>query len=170
MFQSIYTTIISDIQKSLGKVLGWITDSVIDRAISFSKYNPLAGRIYVKLLKELDHPRKGLIIVQNADDNKCFKWCLVRYLNPTYHNPGRITKPDKDFAKTLDFKDIKFPVKIRDSHKIEKKKSMGISLFGYGNKGKYPIYVSKQCCEEKHVALLLIGEREKTLCSCQIFQ
>ena len=31
-------------------------------------------------------------------------------------------KSDKDFAKRLDFKVITFPVKIRDIHKIEKKK------------------------------------------------
>ena len=41
--------------------------------------------------------------------------------------------------------------------------------YGYENKEKYAIYVSKKYCEEKHVALLLIGEGEKkTLCSCQI--
>ena len=43
--------------------------------------------------------------------------------------------------------------------------------YGYENKEKYAIYVSKKYCEEKHVALLLIGEGEKkTLCSCQWFQ
>ena len=83
VFQSIYTTIISNIQKSLGKSSGWITDSVIER--------------------------KGLIYVQNTDDNECFKWCLVRYLNPADHDP------------TLDFKDIKLQVKTRDIHKIVKK-------------------------------------------------
>ena len=36
------------------------------------------------------------------------------YLNSTDHNPRRITQADKDFAKKLDFKDIQFPVKIRD--------------------------------------------------------
>ena len=56
---------------------------------------------------------------------------------------------------------IKFPVKIRDIHKIEKTNSIGTSVFGYENKEKHPIYVSKQCCEEKHVDLLLIGEGEK---------
>ena len=68
---------------------------------------------------------------------------------------------DKDFAKRHDFKDIKFPIKTRGIHKIERKDSIGISVFGYENKEKYPIYVSKQCCEEKRVDLLLIGEREK---------
>ena len=121
VFKSIYTTIIENIQKSSGKGSGWIIDSVIDHTISISKYNPLAGSSYNKLPKELDHPRKGLII-QNTDDNKCFKWCLVRYLNPADHNPRKITKADKDLAKRLDFKDIRFPVKTRDIHKILKKK------------------------------------------------
>ena len=40
---------------------------------------------------------------------------------------ARITKADKDFSKSLDFKDIKFPVKVRDINKIEKKNSIGIS-------------------------------------------
>ena len=58
VFQSIHTTIIRNIQKSLGKGSGWIIDSAIDHTISISKYNSLAGRNYIKLPKELDHPRK----------------------------------------------------------------------------------------------------------------
>ena len=61
VFKSIYSTIISNVQKYLGKDLGWIIDSVIDHAITISKDDPLAGRSYIKLPKLLDHPRKGLI-------------------------------------------------------------------------------------------------------------
>ena len=78
------------------------------------------------------------------------------------HHPARITKADKDFAKKLDFKDIKFTVKIRDIQKIVKKNSIGISVFGYENKEKHPIKNgSKKPCEEKHVDLLLIGKERK---------
>ena len=73
LFQSIYTTVISNVQKSLGKGSSWIIDSVTDHTISISKYNPLGGSNYIKLPKKLDHPREGLIDVQNIDDNKCFK-------------------------------------------------------------------------------------------------
>ena len=128
VFQSIYSTIISNIQKSLGKVSGWIIDSAIDQTISISKYNPLARSSYIKLPRELDHPRKGLINIQNIDDNECFKWSIVRYLNWENHHPTRNAQADKDFAKKLDFKDIKFPVEIRDILKIEKKNSIGISV------------------------------------------
>ena len=131
-------------QTSLGKGSGWIIDSVIDHIINISKYNPLAGSSYIKLPKELDNPRKGLINIQNIHDNECFKWSIVRYVNPTDHNPRRITKADKDFAKKLDFKDIKFLVKIRDIHKIEKKNSVSSSVFGYENKGK----TSKLCIKK----------------------
>ena len=86
---------------------------------------------------------------------------MVFRQTPGDHNPRRITKGDKDFAKRLDFKYIKFPVKIRDVHKIEKKNSIIISIFGYENKEKYLIYVSKDWCEEKHVDLLVTKEWEK---------
>ena len=62
-----------------------------------------------------------MINIEYSDDNECLKWCLVRYLNPADHHPASIRKNDKDFARKHDFKDIKFPVKIRDIQKVEKK-------------------------------------------------
>ena len=79
--------------------LGWITDSTIDHTISISRNKTLQGSSYIKLSKELDHPRKVLINVQNTDDNQCFKQYLVRYLNPANHNPRKITKANKYFEK-----------------------------------------------------------------------
>ena len=96
-------------------------DSVIDHTIIILKYNRLGGRNYIKLPKELDHPKKGLINIQNTDEDECFKWCLVRHRNLASHHPARITKTDNEFARRLDFKDIKIIVKIRDIQKIENK-------------------------------------------------
>ena len=79
----------------------------------------MAGSSYMKLPKKLDHSRKALTNVQNINDNECFKWCLVRYLNPADRNPARITNADKDFAKKFHFNDMKFSVKTKDIHKIE---------------------------------------------------
>ena len=75
-----------------------------------------------------------MINIENVDDNECFKWCLVRHLNPPDRNPASITKANNRFAKKLDFKGIKFPVNFRDIHKIEKKNSIGISVFVHENK------------------------------------
>ena len=77
--------------------------------------------IHYKLPKELDHLRKDLTNIQNIDDNDWFKCCVVRYLHIADHQPARITKADKDFARKLDFKDIKFPIKIWDIYKFEKR-------------------------------------------------
>ena len=77
--------------------------------------------------------------IQNVDDYECFKWSIVRYLNATDLNPTTIEKAGKDFAKKLDFKDIKFPVKIRDTLKTEKTFSISIRVFGYQNKEKHTI-------------------------------
>ena len=63
-----------------------------------------------------------MINIQNIDNNECFKWCLVRYLNPADHHLARITKVDKAFSKILDFKYITFPFKVGDIRKIEEKK------------------------------------------------
>ena len=104
MLESIYSSIILNRVKSLGRGSVWIIDSVIGYSnINILKYNPLAGSSCIKLPKELDHPRKGLIIIQNIDDDddECCKWRLVRYLHPEDHIAGRIRKAYKDFSKNL---------------------------------------------------------------------
>ena len=130
-----------NMQKSSLKDSGWIIDSVIYHIISISKCNPLAGSTYIWLPKKLDHPKK---VHQNFYYNKCYKWSLVRYLNLEDLHPSRILSVGKYFAKELDFKNVKVPVKIRYIHKSEKK-NLGIGVFGYENKEKHPIYVSKKC-------------------------
>ena len=70
LFQSIYITNTSNIQKSLGS--SGIVGSVVDHTVSISKYNPLAESSYIKTPKELDHPRKWLVNIQNIDNNECF--------------------------------------------------------------------------------------------------
>ena len=92
VFKSIYTAVIRNVQKILEKGSSLIIDSVIDHNISILRYNPLTGSIYTEVPKELNHPRKGLINVQNIDANECFKWCIVRYLHPPDHNVKRITR------------------------------------------------------------------------------
>ena len=53
VFESICSTIISNIQKPLRKSSRWIADSVIGRNINVSKYNALADSSYIKLTKQL---------------------------------------------------------------------------------------------------------------------
>ena len=92
---------------------------------------------------------------------------VFKHLNPVDHHPERIRKIDKDFVRKLDFKGLKFPVKIRDIHKIEKK-CTSFSVFGYEDKENFPIYFSKNTFK-RHVDLLLIEEdKSHYLLSCKI--
>ena len=53
-----------------------VINSVIEHNISISKQDSSPGSSYIKLPKELDRPRKGLINIQNTDDNECRKWSI----------------------------------------------------------------------------------------------
>ena len=53
---------------------------------------------------------------------------------------SELEKSTKILPESLILK-TKFSVKVRDIHKIEKKNSISISVFGYENNKKYPIYV-----------------------------
>ena len=121
-------------------------DSVVDHAINISTYKPSCGSSYIRLPKELDHLKKSLINIQNLDGNKCFKWCLVRYLHPADYDTAKV---DKDFARELDFKDPKFPVNCNSN-----------SVFGYENKKKISNLRVKNIFK-RHVRLLLIRQEGK---------
>ena len=40
---------------------------------------------------------------------KCFLWCVLRALNPTKDNPGRIDKKLKEKENTLNMEGIEYP-------------------------------------------------------------
>ena len=80
VFELSCTAIIQNMQKLFGKGLGWIIVSVVNYTIDISEYNPLAGSSYIKLPEESGHPKIGSMNIQNIVNNKCFIWCLIRYL------------------------------------------------------------------------------------------
>ena len=48
---------------------------------------------------------KRLINLKIKDD-KCFKWCHIRFINPINSHPERINKQDEKIASTLDCEGI----------------------------------------------------------------
>ena len=49
-----------------------------------------------------------LINIQ-SNDNECFRWCLVKQVNPTNKYPSKIRHDDRKLAKQLNLKGAKFP-------------------------------------------------------------
>ncbi|XP_068712979.1 uncharacterized protein [Montipora foliosa] len=137
---------------------GWTIQSVENHYINVVKYEPMKGSSYIKLPNELKHSAKGLINMKN-EDNECFRWCHIRHLNPQDKYPQRIKKSDKAFIENLNYSGIEFPVTTKQYNKIEKQNEININVFGYENKQKYPIYVSKEKYKDC-MNLLLITENE----------
>ena len=135
---------------------GWTIESVDNHYLNIVQYEPMKGSSYIELPQELKHHKKGLINMKN-NDNECFRWCHIRYLNPQDKYPQRIKKIDKEYINQLDYSGIEFPVTIKQYNKIEKQNEININVFGYENKQPYPIYISKEKYE-KHLELLLITE------------
>ena len=50
--------------------------------------------------------------------NKCFLWSILRYLHPIEKNETRLTDIRK-YENDLNFKEIDFPVKLKDITKFE---------------------------------------------------
>ena len=74
--------------------------------------------------------------------------------------PNRTTKQDRVVAKLLQqlsYDGINFPVTVKQYSKIEKENNIRINVFGYENKQKFPIYVSKEQFD-KTLNLLFITE------------
>ena len=137
---------------------GWTVQSVDNHYLNVVKYEPMKGSSYIQLPTELRHNNKGLINMKN-EDNECFRWCHIRHLNPQDKDAQRIKKSDKAFIKNLDYTGIVFPVTAKQYNKIEKQNEININVFGYENKQKYPIHVSKEKYEDC-MNLLLITENE----------
>ena len=135
---------------------GWTIESVDNHYLNIVQYEPMKGSSYIELPQELKHHQKGLINLKN-NDNECFRWCHIRYLNPQEKDPQRIKKIDKEYINQLDYSNIEFPVTVKQYNKIEKQNEININVFGYENKQPYPIYISKEKYE-KHLELLLITE------------
>ena len=121
----------------------WTISSIDEHYINTVMYEPTKGSSHIPLPVELQHSRKGLVNLKN-EDNECFRWCHIRYLNPQEKDPQRIKKSDKRMVEDLNHQGIEFPVGVKDYTKIEVQNSITVDVFGYEDKQFYPIFVSKQ--------------------------
>ena len=150
--------ILNKIVQWISEGSGWTIQSIENHYINIANYSPLKGSSYIELPQELQNSAKGLINLKNKD-NECFRWCHIRHLNPQDKDSQRIKKTDKKYIGELDYSNIKFPVTVKQINIIEKQNNICINLFGYEEKQKFPIYISKEKYQD-HMELLLITEDE----------
>ena len=151
--------ILNMIDKWISEGSGWVIDQIDSHYINVTLYKPLNGSSYIKLPSELQNSGKGLINIKN-DDNECFRWCHIRFLNPQRMNPQRINRVEKQMINELDYDGIAFPVMQKQYNKIETQNNIRINVFGYEKRQPFPIHISKEEFENQ-INLLLITKNEK---------
>ena len=115
--------------------------------INIFKYQALKKHIgsYIELPKKLQ--RNGLINIKN-EDNYCFIWSYIRFLNPQLKNPNRIKLTDKKLFDEIyqKLKDFKFPLEINKNNitKIEDILKINICILTADEKENiYPMFISE---------------------------
>ena len=137
---------------------GWVIDLINSEYLNIFAYVPLLGSSFIRLPDKLNHPKKGLINLQN-DGNRCFLWCHIRHLNLVGDHAARISRKDERIANTLDYSDVVFPVSERDYGKTEDRNGICVNVFLYENK-VYPIYVSGKGFDDcLNVLMIHAGDR-----------
>ena len=83
----------------------WQFEKVVRLDIHTVEYNPTKGSSYIPLPVWITN-KKAIVNIQNKDD-KCFLWCVLRYLHPKEKDEHRLTGL-KEYEFSLNTKDIKY--------------------------------------------------------------
>ena len=92
--------------------------------------------------------KKAIVNIKNKDD-KCFLWCILRYLYPKERDEERIKDLEK-YEFSLNTKGITFPMNINNINKFEKLNPSlpGINVFSVDDKNTiYPLREAKRDCK-----------------------
>ena len=136
----------------------WVFQEIQRLEIHFANWQPLGGSTFIPLPAKLKN-KKAVINLKN-EDNQCFKWCVVRALNPVKKNSERITKELIEQAKSLNWNGLKFPVGLKAINIFENNNpSISINVFGYEEE-VYPLKISKEK-RINNTDLLWISDEEK---------
>ena len=136
----------------------WVFQEIIRLEIHFANWQPLGGSTFIPLPAKLKN--KKAVINPKNEDNQCFKWCVVRALNPVKKNSERITKELIEQAKSLNWNGLKFPVGLKAIKIFENNNpSISINVFGYEEE-VYPLKISKEK-RINNIDLLWISDEEK---------
>ena len=135
----------------------WRFQRVLSLDIHFTDFQPLRGSTFLPLPSKIS-TKKAVINMKNNDD-QCFKWSVVRALNPVEKNSERITKELKDQSERLDWSGLKFPVDLKQIIFEKLNPQISINVFGFEG-DVYPLRLSKSKSEQT-INLHLISDGEK---------
>ena len=141
-----YEGIEARIEAYTEKGSGWYFQEVEKLEIHTAEYNPTKGSSYIPLPDWISN-KKAIVNIKNKDE-KCFLWCILRYLYPRDRDQERI-KDLKKYEFSLNTKGITFPMKLKDITKFEKLNPdlPGINVFSEDDKMTiYPLRMAERDC------------------------
>ena len=163
----IYNEMKDEIEEEIQKVQetegsGWQYERVIKMVLHTTRWDPINAGSYIDLPPALKN-KNALINMKNQDE-ECFKWCILRALNPKDNHPERVDKDLKSKVETLNMQGIHYPVSFRDIDRFESQNpEISITLLGYNKDERvYPLKVSKYTGCKHDIVLLLIKDGEKS--------
>ena len=141
---------------------GWQFVKVESLVLHTSKWVPTNAGSYIDLPPYLKN-KKAIINMKNEDD-ECFKWCVLRALNPKDINSERIDKDLKSKQDTINMQGIKYPVDNRGIDRFESQNpEISISLLGYNQDERvYPLKISESKGAKHNITLLLIKDEDNS--------
>ena len=141
-----FKNILNDIDAYQENGSGWYFVEVVQLEIHTVEFNPSKGSSYIPLPDWVSN-KKAIVNIQNKDE-KCFLWCILRYLHPKEIHEERLSDLKK-YENSLNTKGITFPMKLKDITKFEKlnPKLPGINVFSVNeNKIFYPLRMAERDC------------------------
>ena len=163
----IYDEMKDEIEEEIQKVQeaegsGWKYEKVIKLVLHTTRWDPINAGSYIDLPPALKN--KNAIINMKNQDEECFKWCVLRALNPKNKNAERVDKDLKSKVETLNMQGMRYPVNFRDIDRFEQQNpEISITVLGYNQDERvFPLKISKYTGCEHDIVLLLIKDGEKS--------
>ena len=127
-----YKNFLNDIDAYQENGSGWYFVEVVQLEIHTVEFNTSKGSSYISLPDWISN-KKAIVNIKNKDE-KCFLWCILRYLHPRERDEQRLTGL-KEYENSLHTKGITFPMKLKDISKFEKlnPELPGINVFSVDN-------------------------------------
>ena len=95
----------------------WRIMYYIDLVVTIVQINPVRAASYIPTPVKYNHPKSGLINIQN-DDNKCFQWCMKYHQSKKNKHDNRVSVKTK-ILDNFNYVGIEYPISFDDISKFE---------------------------------------------------
>ena len=138
---------------------GWLLGSVLSLSISLCPFRPTIGAwSYIETPTFLHS--KGVLNIQNKDDDYCFLWSILGHIYRVEQNSSRLSHYTKYFNELV-IEGLQFPLKFSDTPKFENlNPSNSVNILVFENNEVFALYASKHRDRKHHVNLLMISNIE----------